>query len=104
MAHRATLAAVGGIEVTSRLSLQGWDIEEMQAPRLVEVTGLSKSYGANRVLAAIDFHLNAGKFVAVIGENGAGKSTFAKIITGVIRPDAGAIRLRGEPVELALAA
>jgi ribose transport system ATP-binding protein len=94
------LAAVGGIEVTSRLSLQGWDIEEMQAPRLVEVTGLSKSYGANRVLAAIDFHLNAGESVAVIGENGAGKSTFAKILTGVIRPDAGAIRLQGERVGL----
>ena len=36
----------------------------------------------------------------MIGENGAGKSTFAKILTGVIRPDGGAIRLRGEPVDL----
>ena len=72
----------------------------MQTPPLLEVTGLSKSYGANKVLAAIDFDLNAGESVAVIGENGAGKSTFAKILTGVIRPDAGTICLRGQLINL----
>jgi ABC-type sugar transport system ATPase subunit len=46
-----------------------------------------RSYGPNRVLAQVDFHLEAKASVAIIGENGAGKSTFAKILTGVIRPD-----------------
>ena len=59
----------------------------MTAPRLLEITGLAKSYGSNRVLSAIDFHLDAGESVAVIGENGAGKSTFAQILTAVIRAD-----------------
>jgi ABC-type sugar transport system ATPase subunit len=72
----------------------------MPAPRLLEITGLSKSYGSNRVLSAIDFHLEAGESVAVIGENGAGKSTFAKILTGVIGSDEGSIRLGGERLAL----
>jgi len=72
----------------------------MRASRLLEIAGLAKSYGSNRVLSAIDFHLDAGESVAVIGENGAGKSTFAKILTGVIRADEGSIRLAGEVVSL----
>ena len=72
----------------------------MHVSRLLEVNGATKSYGANRVLMGVDFHLDAGESVAVIGENGAGKSTFAKILTGVIRPDGGVIRLAGEPISL----
>ena len=65
---------------------------------LLEVAGVSKSYGSNRVLIDVAFRLAAGQSVAIIGENGAGKSTFAKVLAGVIRPDAGSIRLRGKPV------
>ena len=72
----------------------------MSAPPLLAIAGLAKSYGANRVLQGVDFTLDRGESVAVIGENGAGKSTFAKILTGVIRPDAGTIRLDGAPVTL----
>jgi ribose transport system ATP-binding protein len=50
------------------------------------------------VLSDIRFTLDRGQSVAVTGENGAGKSTFAKILAGVIRPDAGEIRLDGQPV------
>jgi ABC-type sugar transport system ATPase subunit len=45
----------------------------MRRQRLLEITGLSKSYGPNRVLAEVDSHLEAGESVAIIGENGAGK-------------------------------
>jgi len=65
---------------------------------LLEIAGISKSYGSNRVLTNVHFCLGAGESVAIIGENGAGKSTFAKILTGVIRPDEGSIRLNGEAV------
>ncbi|MBJ7598203.1 MAG: D-xylose ABC transporter ATP-binding protein [Candidatus Nephthysia bennettiae] len=69
----------------------------MTAP-LLSVTGVSKSYGAYRALNGVDFVVHAGQAVAVIGENGAGKSTFAKILAGVIRPDSGSILLEGEEV------
>ncbi len=65
---------------------------------LLQVSGASKSYGANRVVVDVGFRLTAGESVAIIGENGAGKSTFAKMLAGVIRPDAGTIRVRGERV------
>ena len=65
---------------------------------LLETRGLSKSYGSNRVLSDVDFSLLRGQSVAVIGENGAGKSTFAKILTGVIRPDTGTLLLTGKRV------
>jgi ribose transport system ATP-binding protein len=72
--------------------------EAAPAGHLLETTGLAKSYGSHRVLSDIRFTLSRGQSVAVIGENGAGKSTFAKILAGVIRPDAGEIRLEGRPV------
>ncbi len=53
--------------------------------RLLETTGLSKAYGSHTVLSDVRFTLDRGQSVAVIGENGAGKSTFAKILAGVIR-------------------
>lgn len=65
---------------------------------LLETVGVSKSYGPNPVLTGVDFRLAIGESVAIIGENGAGKSTFAKVLAGVIRPDAGSIRFRGELV------
>lgn len=71
---------------------------DMPAAHLLEITGASKTYGSNRVLSGVDFRLDAGESVAIIGENGAGKSTFAKILTGVIRPDEGSIHLNGKPV------
>jgi ribose transport system ATP-binding protein len=66
--------------------------------RLLETIGLSKAYGSHMVLSDVCFTLDRGQSVAVIGENGAGKSTFAKILAGVIRPDAGEVRLDGQQV------
>lgn len=67
---------------------------------VLETVGLSKSYGRHAVLAEVDLAVRAGEVVAVIGENGAGKSTFAKCISGATRPSAGEIRLDGRPVVL----
>lgn len=67
----------------------------MTAP-LLEVSELSKSFGATAALSAASFTLAAGERLAVLGENGAGKSTLIKAIAGVHRPDAGHMRLLGE--------
>jgi len=67
-------------------------------PPLLEVRGLSKSFGALRALDGVDFTLQAGQIHALLGENGAGKSTLIKVITGVLSRDGGVVRLQGEEV------
>jgi ABC-type sugar transport system ATPase subunit len=67
-------------------------------PRL-ETIALDKRYGAQIALRSVDFELGVGEIVAIVGENGAGKSTFSKILAGAIRPDSGELRLDGTPVE-----
>ncbi|KJC40377.1 sugar ABC transporter ATP-binding protein [Bradyrhizobium sp. LTSP885] len=66
---------------------------------LLEVRGLSKSFGILRALDQVDFTLHAGEIHALLGENGAGKSTLIKVITGVLSRDAGTIRLDGGEIE-----
>ena len=68
------------------------------APSLLEVRGISKSFGAVRALQEVDFTLRAGEIHALLGENGAGKSTLIKVVTGVFPRDAGVVRLGGEEV------
>jgi branched-chain amino acid transport system ATP-binding protein len=69
----------------------------MTAP-LLETRGLTASYGDAQALFGIDFHLRAGEVVAVIGANGAGKSTFLKALTGLVRVDPERVRHRGESI------
>lgn len=65
----------------------------------VTVTGLTKSFTGVRALRGIDVEVRAGEVLALLGENGAGKSTFLKILSGDYAPDAGTIALNGEDVE-----
>ena len=67
-------------------------------PALLEVRGLSKSFGTLRALQEVDFTLRAGEIHALLGENGAGKSTLIKAVTGVFPRDAGIVRLGGAEV------
>lgn len=66
------------------------------APIKVAITGLSKHYGGVRALDGVSFDVDAGTIHAVIGENGAGKSTVMKILAGAVKPDAGTIAIDGE--------
>ncbi|MFM1863710.1 MAG: hypothetical protein RLZ26_2232 [Pseudomonadota bacterium] len=70
----------------------------MSAP-VLEVAGLSKSFGALKASDAVDLDLRAGEIHALIGPNGAGKSTLVRLITGEIAPDAGRISLCGRPID-----
>ncbi len=58
--------------------------------------GLVKAYSGVTVLKGVDFRVLPGTVVGLVGENGAGKSTLSSIITGVVRPDGGSMRLDGE--------
>ncbi len=61
--------------------------------RVAEVKNLSKAYGAKRLFENLSFSIPRGGIVGVIGANGTGKTTLAKILTGEIKPDAGEIVL-----------
>jgi fructose transport system ATP-binding protein len=65
---------------------------------LLTARGIVKRYGRVTALDNADFDLYPGEILAVIGDNGAGKSSLIKAISGAIRPDEGEIRLEGQPV------
>ena len=65
---------------------------------LLETRELTKSYDAVAALQAVSLSVESGTVLGLIGENGAGKSTFAKCVTGLIRPTSGEILLEGRPV------
>lgn len=70
----------------------------MQREPLLTARGLVKRYGRVTALDAADFDLYPGEILAVIGDNGAGKSSLIKALSGAITPDEGEIRLDGKPV------
>ena len=65
---------------------------------MIELTALTKSFGANRVLRGVNLTIPRGKSTVVIGGSGTGKSVLLKCILGLVRPDGGRITLDGEDV------
>lgn len=70
-----------------------------EAP-LLSARGISKKFAGIEVLSEVDLDLMPGEIHALVGENGAGKSTFAKILAGVYRPTRGSLTLRGKLVDI----
>jgi ABC-type branched-subunit amino acid transport system ATPase component len=65
---------------------------------LLELHGVSKSFGGLRVIQNLDLTVEEGEIVSLIGPNGAGKTTVFNLVTGVYSPDEGTIRLSGEDI------
>jgi heme ABC exporter ATP-binding subunit CcmA len=65
---------------------------------LLEAHGLQRSFGRVRILHGIDLELRAGEALAVVGPNGAGKTTLLRLLAGLLRPEAGEVRVLGRPV------
>jgi zinc transport system ATP-binding protein len=64
---------------------------------VIAADGISFAYGADPVLDHVDLHVEAGEFIALVGPNGSGKSTLVRILVGLLAPNAGEVRLFGEP-------
>src|SRR5262245_223172 len=65
---------------------------------LLELSGISKHFGAIRALADVSLALRPGEVVGLMGDNGAGKSTLVKIIAGNFPPSSGSMTMQGQPV------
>ena len=68
----------------------------MSGTQLLDATGIARAFGAVKALTDASLSLSEGEIVALMGANGAGKSTFVKIITGALRPDSGKVLIRGK--------
>jgi ribose transport system ATP-binding protein len=86
-----TEAKHGGVD------LQGRSIAGNAVP-LVRLRGIGKSFGPATVLMAVDLDFTAGEVHALVGENGAGKSTIGKIVGGYYAADSGTVEIDGEAV------
>src|SRR5437763_8594017 len=64
---------------------------------VAEATGVTKRFGATVALDEVGLTVRPAESHALVGRNGAGKSTLVSVLTGLIRPDAGTVRLHGEP-------
>ena len=69
--------------------------ERKQDDMLIRVQGLSKSYGAKRALDQINLNIGRGKIVGLLGPNGSGKTTFIKLLNGLLRPNEGILLVNG---------
>ena len=67
---------------------------------VMALRGITKRFGAVQALSGIDLDVHAGEVVALVGDNGAGKSTFVKILAGVYTLDEGSITFDGQPVSI----
>jgi ABC-type branched-subunit amino acid transport system ATPase component len=65
---------------------------------ILDISGLSKSYGAVRAVDGIDLHVERGEICGLIGPNGSGKSTFFDCVTGLAKQSAGAVKLDGQDI------
>ena len=67
------------------------------SPGSVEAEGITRSFGARRVLDGVSLRLEPGTLAAVVGPNGTGKTTLLRVLAGVVTPDSGRVEVAGGP-------
>ena len=97
--------SAGGATASAAGSLVGGlqDVGHVELPAgipVLEMHNLSKRFGAVVACEDVDLQVFGGEIVALAGHNGAGKSTVLKMLSGVLQPDAGELRLIGKPAHL----
>jgi D-xylose transport system ATP-binding protein len=78
----------------------GHDAAPPEPVPILQLRGISKSFGAVQALTDVDFEVYPGEVVALVGDNGAGKSTLIKCVAGTHTPDEGTILFEGEEVKI----
>lgn len=68
----------------------------MSPPPLITATGLSKRFGTRQAVADLDLQVSAGRALGLLGPNGSGKTTTVRLLTGLLTPDQGQVRLFGQ--------
>jgi len=63
--------------------------------RLIDARGLNTYYGASHILRGVDFHVDRGETIGLMGRNGMGKSTLLKTLMGLVKPRAGTVEVKG---------
>ena len=71
----------------------------MSFNKVIEFNNISKSFGSIQALESISFSVRENEILALMGDNGAGKSTLIKILSGVLQPTTGHIKIEGEKVD-----
>jgi ABC-type sugar transport system ATPase subunit len=79
-------------------SIDGPGRAQIATAPLLRVANVAKAFGPTQAVRDASFELHAGEVLALVGENGCGKSTIVKILSGVHQPDTGEIELNGDPV------
>ena len=69
------------------------------ADAVLQASGVAKRYGAVEALRGASLEIRPGQIASLVGDNGAGKSTFVKILSGVLTPDAGSLTIDGDEVD-----
>src|SRR5471032_1680761 len=72
----------------------------MSETPLLQLRGITKTFGSVEALTDVDFEVRSGEVMALVGDNGAGKSTLVKCIAGTHTPDSGQILFEGQEVHI----
>src|SRR5690606_11391485 len=78
-----------------------WSQRGKERDEMIEITGVSRSFGDRRVLSDVSFGVESGRMTGFVGGNGAGKTTTMRIILGVLSADSGTVALDGELITAA---
>ena len=70
----------------------------MNSP-ILEVKGISKTFGSIKALDSVDFYLQKGIVHGLLGENGAGKSSLMNVLSGIYIPESGSIKINNQKIE-----